>query len=373
MNAEHSPDISPPVSETGEAQTSPPRVAPTKHRPSGGTLKWFWWLVVIAMIALGSYTGQRLLQELQHQRTLLTERITDSGKQLHGLQQQLNTLQQHINDTLQPQLEKLQNQQIGLQETIEALHRRQYSTASGEWNVAEVIYLLQMAQQQLLLSQDTSSALAALHAADKRLMQAGDPRLLPIRDLLAKDLHRLRTVEQPDIAGMTLRLGEHADYVPQLPMLQGVQKQAPSSNAEPPPAQATISSWRDLPAAIWTELRSLIVIRHNNSAEVGLLSAEQRELLTWNLRLQLESARFSLLRRDTTQFHREIDRVLQGLDRHYDGNARSVQMLREDLQAMRQSPLRPELPDLSATVNALHQFATTSETAQTPPTVKAQP
>lgn len=357
MNAETPPESVNESLEPEALEDSPPKPSkPSKPAKSGGRWKWILLLVVMALLAGGMYFGQQLVAELTRNRTLLKQSLERADGDVQALREQLLTLQKQLNDTIQPRLEKLQNQQLGMRETLTALHQRQNAARDGAWNVAEVIYLLQVAQQRLLLSQDTASALAALQAADKRLRQAGDPRFLPIRDLLAKDMNRLRAVEQPDIAGMALRLADYADQAPGLPLLQGAQGSEEVAAAESSTAQPT--AWTDLPGAVWKELRELIVIRRNQGGEAGLLTPEQRELLTWNLRLKLESARFALLRRDAPQFGKEAEILLRWLDRYYDGNAKPVRMLREDLQAMRAAPLRPELPGLARTVSALRDLAT---------------
>jgi uroporphyrin-3 C-methyltransferase len=346
---------------TPEAQAaSPPPPPPRKKRSRFGFFMAFFLLLLLAAASAASYF---LWQQLELQRTQLQAEIADVAPQLQALNQELETLQQRMQNDFAGQVTALQSQYTNLERSLRELYARQRTSANEEdWNIAEVVHLLNIANQRLLLAQDVTSAIAALQAADKSLRQNTDPRVLPVREQLAKDLKMLREAPQPDITGMTLTLSNHSRSVDDLPLQQGYQEQALNTDAqtareETPAPPIPVTDWRAWLSKIWREMEQLVVIRRNNSDEVGLLAPEQRYFLNANLRLYLESARFYLLRRDTTQFHDTLATIQNWLDKYYDDSAPSIQTLKQDLQHMQKENLTVPAANLDATLKALQQLS----------------
>ncbi len=342
-----------------------PSAPTTPPKPKTARFAWFFLLILLASLAGGGFiVGQQILAELNAQRDLLEQKLQAASQQSIVLQQQLDALKQQ-GAALEPRVQALQRGQAGLQEAVTAMHARQAQGRDQEWSAAEILYLLNVAQQRLILAQDVDAAVAALQAADKRLMQSGDPGFLPLREVLAKDINQLRAVEQPDVAGMALRLTDYADRAGELPLLQGITPTQAARRQDIPPAEPTAPpGWQDWTAVFWREIKQLIVIRRNSDAQAGLLTPEQRDLLAANLRLKLESARFALLRRDETQFRKELSILLHWMARYYDDNAQPVHAMSSDLQAMHSQPLRAPLPDLGRTAAALRSHLQTMANAQ---------
>jgi uroporphyrin-3 C-methyltransferase len=255
-------------------------------------------------------------------------------------------------------VQALQNQQSQLQSSYQALYQQQ--TKQGDerdWQVAEVHYLLRVAQQRLLISQDIKAAKNALKMVDQRLAQAG-ALFLPVRKQVTRDLHALQQIPSVDISGMSLRLAIHQEELIDLPLLQtlSLPKSKPSDNTHKTPAIET--DWQHIGQKIWQDLSGLVTIRHNNSSEVGLLAPTQQHFLKENMRLKLATARLLLLNHETQQFQQAITDLLKWLTLYYDQNASNVQALQTDLQHMQGIELLPELPDISASLKILNQYTT---------------
>lgn len=338
--------------------------APVPPAPKPKRSRFGFWLVVFLFLLLGAAGGASYLlwQQLELQRAQLQQEISAVMPKLTALNQELETLQGRMQNDFSAQVAELQSQQANLERSLRELYARQRTSASEEdWNVAEVVYLLNIANQRLILAQDVTAAIAALQAADKRLQQNTDPRVLPVREQLARDLKVLREAPQPDITGMTLKISNYSRGVDELPLQQGYQEQsqkaAETQASEAPAAQISITDWRAWLSKIWSEMKQLVVIRRNNSGEVGLLAPEQRYFLTANLRLYLESARFYLLRRDSAQFHETLTTVSTWLDKYYDDRAPAIQALKQDLAHMQAQDLTVPAANLDATLKALQQLS----------------
>ena len=83
---------------------------------------------------------------------------------------------------------------------------------------AEIEYFLQTANNRIDLAKDSSTALAALEAADQRLGLLSDPSLRRVRAQVLDEIQALKAVEQPDIELIALTLSSIAKQVPGLPL-----------------------------------------------------------------------------------------------------------------------------------------------------------
>ena len=91
---------------------------------------------------------------------------------------------------------------------------------SEAWRLAEIEYLLTIANHRLSLAQDLKTAIAIFSTADERIKAMGDPGLIPIRKAISDELSALSSVNEPDIEGVALRLGSLASAVDNLPQKQ---------------------------------------------------------------------------------------------------------------------------------------------------------
>jgi len=91
-----------------------------------------------------------------------------------------------------------------------------------DWVLAEIDYLLRIANRRLQIARDINGAIAALHAADQRLFELGDLNFFEIRKLLSADIARLKVLHQADINGAALSLDQMINNLDALPF-KGVQ------------------------------------------------------------------------------------------------------------------------------------------------------
>lgn len=332
----------------------PSAVAAAPQKKRGG----FWLLLILFLMMSGSsYFAYQLWLQLHNSQA---QQAQQSSAASAALQQDIDTLKQQWQALQTPQLElqqqvnTLEQQQQALQKAYTQLYNKQRRTGDADdWSAAEVGYLLRIAQQRLSLGQDVEAALSALRAADQRLRHAG-ALFLPVREQLTHDIQQLQSVEMPDIEGMALALAGYAKRTETLPLLQGKGHQQPlQPQAETEQAPTADTSWPAVADTLWSELRKLVVIRYNDSADTGLLSPPQRAFLRDNLRLKLATARLLLLNRDTEQFRLEIKSLLTWLQRYYDVQDKAVDAMRTDLQRMQTVALQPELPDVSQSLAVL--------------------
>jgi len=340
-----------------------PAVAPQKRR-------WPWFLGLLLAAGGGAggtvyYLGQQWLTQNQQQQAQVAALAT----QMQTLDSRWQSWRKELSQEnpaqaqMQQNLQALSARQQTLEETTQALLQKLRKAGDEEdWSIAEVSYLLRVAQQRLSLGQDVAAALTALQAADTRLQRAG-PLFLPVREQLTKDISQLSQIQAPDIDGMALQLAESTRQVDKLPLIQGTQDSARTAQPDAPAAKPPVENWQDALDAVWGELRQLVAIRYNDSADVGLLSPTQRDYLTEHMRLALETARLLLLRREQAGFRQELQVLHDWLRQYYDQGDEQVKRLYAMLAQMRTVELQPPLPDVSRSLSILQSLAAQSGTA----------
>lgn len=343
------------VSET-ETMSKPP---PTSV--AGKVVGWAALIIALGAIAGGFWLWQQLerqqsglntaLRQVQDQQT----RSSALTEQLHALDGQLGSQQDNI-DRLSAEMADIARQNHRLEETLAALHQQLNRNPKIGWLIAEAGYLLTVANQQLQLTGDIDTSIAALRNADQRLRESGDPSLLEVRGAIADEISRLQSIVPVDIAGAALTLTSMQMRVGQLSLAGTSEKGRP----QPPPVDSlaqTTGGWRGALDNAWQALKGLVVIRRRGEDAQGapLLTPDQRALLYQNLRLKLEGARLSLIEKDVATFRQSVKSARHWLVDYFDADGKRA-ALEETLDELLLLDINPELPDISGSSALLRQW-----------------
>ena len=321
-----------------------------QHRSHAG-----WWVLLVTIIVLGGagtgagwYAYQWYLQS-QQQITSLQQAQTNLMTQNQKLSQQFND-----------RLTTLAAKQQELTKYVEVIRQRD-THLRKDWLVMEADYLLQLASYRLLFERDINTAIVALHSADQRLKDAGDPALINTRKEIANAIQGLKQVDQADLAGLSLTMSALIKELGELPTnTPDPVAKIQESNADLSETK-NVSSWRELPAAIWRDLKSLIVIRQHDQPVAPLLSPQQRFFLVENLRLELEQARLAMLTGQAEVYQERIQTAKQWIEKHFDKEAAVTKAALDTLQQLQEAAIAPELPDISSAYQALQKYEANAE------------
>ena len=253
--------------------------------------------------------------------------------------------------------------QESLEASVKALYAKD-TQSSLNWVLAEAEYLILAAMQRLALERDVKTAIAALGAADNRLRSAEHPELISIREQLAKDITALESVDLPDVEGLAIYLAETIARVEALPTkpIAAIDMNFSRMQNEP----ATAENWQGVAKAMWADLVNLIEIKDGELPDGVLFDPELRYFLQQNLRLELASARLSVLRRDNANFQAATQLIIDLLDQYYDTDHAGIAAIIARLNHEQATDLDPSVPGIAAsldTIRAKRLSARTSETA----------
>jgi uroporphyrin-III C-methyltransferase len=224
------------------------------------------------------------------------------------------------------------------------------------WQVAEVKHLQRIAGHRLRLMDDPEGARRALQAADELLAELGDPRLMPVREVLAAEIQALEDMPRPDVSGIALRLERLAGDLRPLP-LKG-QAVADTTGAREllagEPVDTDAPWWARAYGEIREALAEHVSIRRHAEPLRALPDAETELFLRQLLTLRVEAARVAALRLDDVQYQRGLEGAITLLDDHFDTEA--VASVRERLEGLRAVTLRPQAPDISGSFTRLDEL-----------------
>ncbi len=318
------------------------KVKPKKEKQSISKIALFALLVaVFASVGIGyEYV---LLQEQQQ----LTARILSFQ----------NKLEQDVKNTSQAldresrARKNSENEFLSFKTSIEAVATKLGRT-SNEWRMAEVEYLLTIANHRLTLAHDRVTAMAIFENADQKIKQLGDPALLKIRKLIKEELLLLNAVKEPDLAGMALSLGSLAAKVEDLPLVDKERVAVATGQIK----DQAPESWQDIPAVVWKDIKSLVVVRRHKQPIEPLLPPAESWFLVQNLRLKLEQARLALLRGDTNLFRQNLNEANSWMSTYFNEESPGVINALKQTSELSKIELRPAIPDVSGSLRQLRSL-----------------
>ncbi len=158
-------------------------------------------------------TTQDALESLEQRVAALSEGDAERIEQIDSVSNQMNLRLRQL-ESLPDRLSSIESSMASIQGIS--------TGARDAWLLAEAEYYMQIANVQLQLANNPELATLALTHADDRIRQLGDPRHTNIRQALSDELRALKTINKPDIAGITLTLASLAGVVDSLPLRQEV-------------------------------------------------------------------------------------------------------------------------------------------------------
>lgn len=321
--------------------------------------------LTVVLGAAGGYFGWQLWQKLDAQdkavsalpEAPVSQAALDSLKS--EMESALKSGEQQRDQAVQSSLEKLRTE-FGdyrtsvngtLDKVLTQLSQEQ-ETDERDWLHAEAAYLLRLANQRLQLERDVGGSAALLQTADKRLEEADNPALTPVRREIASELAELKSVPRVDSTGLYLELNALQERVSSLPLNQDIEEIVADARIE----EAPTGGWQSQLSTFGNELKGLVTVRKHDEALEALISPEQESYLRQSLRLVLEQSQLALLKQEQELYDASLDKALTLIRGYYDMDNAGVKAVIENIEQLRGEQIHPELPDISGSQQALGRF-----------------
>ncbi|APX91641.1 hypothetical protein BWR19_01000 [Halomonas sp. 1513] len=356
----------PSTAKGGGADKAPPASSATPPPRDGGGSKTGLIALVLALLLglallLAAWQGWERLEAQQQRIADLEARSGDAATrdELAALEERLDEGESERDAALDDALASLRGEfddyrgevDATLDQVLDELSREQEAD-EREWLHAEAAYLLRLANQRLQLERDADGAAALLRTADGRLRDADNPALTAVRRAISSELAALDAVPRVDRTGLYLALDAQQEQLAGLPLGQDIEQIAAESGIEQPPS----GTWQQQLSRFGAELRDLVTVRRHDEALEALIAPEQEAYLRQNVRLLIEQAQLALLKEEEALYEASLDKAITLVEAYYDTDSEGVQRVLERLGELREAAIRPELPDISASQQALAEF-----------------
>ncbi len=313
--------------------------------------------LVILLGAGGAYFGWQVWQRLDAQRqdlAALPEQPATQGA-LDELASRLESGQDARESAISELRSELSDYRGSVDEALDQVLEElasEQQTDERDWLHAEAAYLLRLANQRLQLERDVEGAMALLRNADARLRETNNPALLPVRREIASELAALEAVPRVDRTGLYLAINAQQERIAGLPLAQDIEEIAANSTIEEAPS----GGWQQQLSRFGDELKDLVTVRQHDEALEALISPEQESYLRQSVRLILEQAQLALLKEEQELYDASLDKALTLIRGYYDTDHSGVQSVTTRLEELKDRTIRPELPDISGSQQALAGF-----------------
>jgi uroporphyrin-3 C-methyltransferase len=348
MNAEsNSSGIS---SSTEVIESLPLASAPVQRPAAARRLAWVLGIVSLLSLLVCALMWQQLILVQQQQERL----SADSGSTAIEARALARQAQEQARDTLARQtlmearLNETALQRSQLQELMQSLSR-----SRDENLVADIESAIRLAQQQTQLTGSVEPLLAALKSAEIRVNRAGQARLVPLQQAIARDLARVKSATVSDTPTLLVKLDEVVLLADDLPLSNALASARSSAVPKPVRDEAALAWWQRLWLSVQGEARSLVRVSRIDQPEAALLSPEQSFFLRENFKLRLLNARLGLLARQMEASRADMAVASGLIAKYFDPASRKTQVAASLLQQMQGQMKNLEVPRVDDTLAAL--------------------
>ena len=313
------------------------RSKPHKHH-------WITWGVLLVLAVLGYQFGWKNIQDFH-------ARFVGMEAAMQGVRDDTTKRLNSFSETIAGVGERQAHLEQGLDEWLS-----QNSHLRKDWLLAEAEYLIKLASHRLLLEQDVKTAIVAMEGANARLSEVGDPSLLKVRKQISKDIQKLKTVPTIDVAGISLTLSSLIQTVDKLPLAVPDPDAIRERIKERAPEKREVDGIKSFLAALWQDIKNLVVIRKHDSPVQPMLTADQQFFLVQNLQLRIEQARLALLQGETGVYQERLTDMQKWIPLYFDGSHALTKSTMDTLAKLRKQDITPELPELTRSYEMLEKY-----------------
>ena len=320
--------------------------------------------IVILLLVIGGGLGVGYgFYELDLRHKKHTEKVVELEILLNrqssltaGISSTLSEYQQNNQSSIQTLLEHLR----ALEQVQASQNKRLLSlstTSREDWLLAEVEYLLKLANQRVLIEKNAGAADGLLVEADNILRELDDPDLHALRKAVSNDLAKLRLVKKIDFEGIFLELSSIIDVIDDIPA-------KPALNDVLIPENIDASSSRDTSffsnighafsqfAASFSQY-----VKYTDHAEkpTPVLVPELQQYATLNLQMKLEKAQIALLREQQSLYEASLDEAQTWLYKQFPASSER-QAITDAIGRLNGLTIVRDLPDITYSLELVRSY-----------------
>ncbi|HHF7366992.1 TPA: uroporphyrinogen-III C-methyltransferase [Legionella bozemanae] len=317
---------------------------------------------IVAFVALGIAAYTFFLNKQLHDQ--LSEVQNNFSTHLQQLEQKQDQVQELINaktnnaEELQKQLQtKFENLSKQLQN---AMNQQFYQ--NQDWLLLKARYYLELAQINAHWSNGADSTIALLRQADQLLKQLNGPKILDIRQAVAKDIAQTQALPSVDIAGLLSQLDAAQSSINDLGVPLPVSEKVTSTENTTSPANNS-PTWRTRLQNSMNVLEKLVVIRRHEQEIKPLISPAFEAILKEKLRLNLQEAQWAILNNEPFVYQLVLKQAIDSLKTNFNANTPNTAALIKKLTELQQTNITQKRPRIGSALPMLNELIDTQKTS----------
>lgn len=350
--------------------------APVVKKPASDAVQRFnpapIWIALVLVTAAAAGGGYWLHQQTgQHHQTLaavVEKQATDIASLQNARQDVTRQLESALLDFKQVSAERDQawrdfNERVNTQLAEQSRRLAQLSSSSrARFLIDEARFLMRQANQRLHLEKSTESAERLMVLADGLLAQAatelGNPAgLLAVRKQIAADMQALNAVTDVDYSGIYYQMDALMGRMDGLALAAAPRQFEGEPNVKKWQREAD-NLWEEITFA-WRrfaeELTAFVRVRRYDKPVEPLMPPEHEANLRANIKNQLQTAQWALLRNDSRLYQASIGRAVEWMRSYFPVSPERDQ-LADALTQLQALNVSQTLPDISGSNQALETF-----------------
>jgi uroporphyrin-III C-methyltransferase len=296
-------------------------------------------IIISIAVIIGLAIGWQTLQTMQKKLGTTQQTHSSTNAELTQLQQQLN--QQQL------QLTKLQNTVTNVLDSKVGMRRQQL--------LSQVAYLIHLANLHLVIGHDATTARKILMVAQQRLAVWQIPNLLPLKQALSQDIARIAALPTVDKTKLVSELDQINNQIQQLNIVPANRLNL-STNQTPDNEKVKSNNqpWYQKVGSYFSNLKSLITIRHHQQKIVPLITPSQEAFLKLNIQSKMLQAQWAILHRNNNLYQASLKKIQDWLSTYFP-DSKEVQPIIQQLANLQKTNIAPKLPDIHQSLLAINQ------------------
>jgi uroporphyrin-3 C-methyltransferase len=282
--------------------------------------------------------SSRLQEQLRTGLGRIESGLADQGNSVQLLEQAIEAVREELTE---------QSTELTRQRTELA---RFGSNDRESWLLAEVEYLLRLANQRLVMAGDVTAAQALLDSADNILLELDDASLHGVRAAVAADLASVRAVPRVDVEGAYLRLAALIEQAGKLVIFQLPER---ASAAAPDAADTWQGRLQQGYEQAIAKLSNYIIIRRRDVPMQALMDPQWEGLVRQNLRMLLEQAQVALLSGNQDLYRESLQRAQHWVAEFFSSDEAAARAMAAEISQLVDLEVAVAVPDLSRSLQAL--------------------
>ena len=330
-----------------------------------GVAKRLWLLtLLLAVVAVAGSAGlflmtvkqEQLLQDLKTDTAAALQRLDAQSSEVRGFQRELDRQQ----DQASHQQQQLKNKILALQEQLTRQNKRLLAlstTDRSDWLLAEVEYLMRLANQRLLMGREIHGAIDLLKAANNIAQELDDSALFSVRKSLAEDIAALKAASKTDLEGIYLQLAAATQQVDTLRLIQPQQSVQATLQLKRP-----VGWQQQMEFGVQSALQKLaqyIKIQRRDEIYQPLLAPESEAAVRQNIQLMLEQAQMASLAGKQRLYDDSLAKAKSWLEKYYALNEQATQAIISTIDELALQQVAVVVPDISGSLRALKTYIET--------------